>query len=310
MLVERKIKTFINRFLSFICLILATLFSSNIVFAQKSTQDIYDVYYFVGNKNFGDRLNEDLLKYFNIKYKFTGRQNAKNIFIGSILDCGLKQDNVNVFGAGFIHKPDKDFKLPEKLNLHCVRGKLTKKYISMITGKKLDNCLLGDPGLLCSRIFPQNENKIYDVGIICHYCDKKSPYLKNIKLMNKTYTFIDIQAPTQEVCKKINQCKFILSSAMHGLIASDSYGIPNQRIILTDNNWGHGSHFNFKFNDYYSIYENVSVPEAIDLKYCTISDDDIDKYRNNYNIPQNVISKYCDEYTTLIKNYFNKNHLH
>lgn len=52
--------------------------------------------------------------------------------------------------------------------------------------------------------------------------------------------------------------------------------------------------------------ENVRVQKAIDLKHSTITDNDIDRFKDNYNIPQDVISKFCDEYTELIKNYFNK----
>lgn len=264
-----------------------------------------DTFYCRGATNFGDMLNEDLLRFFEVNFNNVHISKAKDIFIGSVLDFGFRE-NINVFGSGFIKKPSEKFKFHKGINPYCLRGKKTKEYVSKITGKNLDNCLLGDPGLLCSRIYPQNESKIYDVGIICHLLDKNSPYLKNIKLKNKKYTFIDVQAPTQEVCKKINQCKFILSSAMHGLIVSDSYGIPNQRIILTDNNHCFYTRLNFKFDDYYSIYENVRVPKAIDLKHSTITDNDIDRFKDNYNIPQDVISKFCDEYTELMKAHFKK----
>lgn len=42
---------------------------------------------------------------------------------------------------------------------------------------------------------------------------------------------------------------------MHGLILSDAYNIPNQRIILSDNIIGG----NFKFRDYYST---TSEPDS------------------------------------------------
>lgn len=142
------------------------------------------------------------------------------------------------------------------------------------------------------------------MGIVCHQCDKSSPYLKNIKLNDKNYTFIDINSPTKSVCKKIKQCRFILASAMHALIVSDSYGIPNQRIILTDSNHPGHTRYNFKFDDYYSIYDGINIPKPVDLKYSTISDSDIENFEKNYSISKDTITKFCDKYTELTKNHF------
>lgn|GEM_PF-6445583 len=266
----------------------------------------FDVYYWDGN-NFGDSLNKDLLNYLNINYRWKTTSEARNIFIGSILGWGYKE-KVNVFGPGIQYPRGKHSKFLNDMNFYCLRGEETKKYIENLTGKDLSKCLLGDPGLLVSEIFPQKREKIYDVGIVCHYLDVDSPYLKNIQLSNKTYTFIDVMSPTRDFCEKINQCKFILSSAMHPLIASDSYGIPNRRIFLLKDSTLQDviDSFNFKVGDYYSIYKGIDIPKTIDLRHEKITDKDIDIFTEEYNIPQSIIKDFCKKYKKLIKNYFQK----
>ena len=42
----------------------------------------------------------------------------------------------------------------------------------------------------------------------------------------------------------------VLSSSLHGLVAADSFGVPNRHIVLSHKPKGDG----FKFDDYYSAY--------------------------------------------------------
>lgn len=91
---------------------------------------------------------------------------------------------------------------------------------------------------------------------------------------------------------------------MHALIAADSYGIPNRRIILADSNESWLTRCNFKFDDYYSFYSDINIPKPIDLKYNKICDEDIDTFTSEYNIPQNKIKEFCEKYKSMIKNHF------
>lgn len=262
------------------------------------------VYYWNGAKNFGDQLNRDILNYFKIDYVLTNAYDCDYVFIGSILDHVRHNSKINIFGAGFAQSVYGDCRFSQDTNVYCLRGKKSKSFLEKVIGKNLNNCLLGDPGLLCRYIFPESEQKKYDVGIVCHLADKNSAYLKNIRLKGKSHTFIDVCQETKDVCKKLNQCKFILSSAMHALIVCDSYGIPNRRIILTDSESCWNTRCNFKFDDYYSIYDKITVPSPIDLKYNVITDSDIDNFISEYTIPTDVISNFCDKYHELIKNHF------
>lgn len=255
-------------------------------------------------KNFGDQLNRNLLNFFKIKYSCVPVEETENIFIGSILSWKYKK-NLNVWGAGLIYER---LNFLGGLNVHCLRGEKTKSFIERTKKIRLGNCLLGDPALLCKHIFTEKEEKKYDVGIVCHAGDDpNSQYLKNIDLHRKSFTFIDVRDDPKEVCRKIKQCRFILSSSLHGLIVADSYGIPNRRFILATSSNPNNTRFSFKFEDYYSIYKGIVIPKAVDLVAGEkIKDEDIDRFTEEYNIPQDVIDSFCKKYIELIKSHFPK----
>ena len=56
--------------------------------------------------------------------------------------------------------------------------------------------------------------------------------------------------------RQIAECRFILSSSLHGLIIADSMGIPNLHVEFGDRLLGDG----YKFDDYYSAYGLTHKP--------------------------------------------------
>lgn len=251
---------------------------------------------FRGRRNFGDILNRDVLEYFNVKYEHSDYVECNFLAIGSVLQNIVSgeriesQDNVDVWGSGFISPKETDEFFVKKARIHALRGEYSKKRCEDILGFQLSNIPLGDPGLLVSRIYKFNNiKKKFDVGIIPHYVDKNSEHLKNIILNEKKFTIIDVQDDPVDVCKKINQCKMILSSAMHGLIAADSYGIPNKWIRLSDSVVGD----HYKFKDYYSIYDIYDI-HPTDLRVDKISDEDIDSFIADYPISADRVSDICE----------------
>lgn len=264
------------------------------------------IYYFNERPNFGDRLNVYIIqRIFNIDLRKASSRTAKLCAIGSILsDFLIKKKNflktiryyykpLTVWGSGFIQEHNTDeYILKRKVKILALRGKLSKNKMEELTQKPLTNVVLGDPGLLVSKIFDTNNTeKIYDAGIVLHYVDKKHPSLRNIRLKN--YKFIDIEDNPIKVLKEMAQCKVILSSAMHGLIAADSLNIPNQWIKLSDKLRGG----DYKFRDYYSIF-NIK-PFYIDLNKNPIRENDIDDIINNhYKISKGknkIIQKVCKQ---------------
>jgi pyruvyltransferase len=126
--------------------------------------------------------------------------------------------------------------------------------------------VLGDPGLLISKILNKKQEKQYALGIVPHFLDKNDARICNFcKKYSKEILFIDIQHDPLTVLKEIDKCNYVLSSSLHGLVFADSLHIPNIWMILSDQVAGKG----FKFYDYNSALKkrqnpiNISGDEAL-----------------------------------------------
>ncbi|AOE49751.1 polysaccharide pyruvyl transferase family protein [Kangiella sediminilitoris] len=207
--------------------------------------------YFEKTPNWGDSINKYLLERISgkdIKVD-SGRQHI--LGVGSI----LRQANSNsiVWGSGFISKKGNIKCKP--LKVCAVRGPLTRK---LLRKKKIDAPeVYGDPALLMPRFYFPNIEKQYTLGVVPHYRDKDHPLLK--KLASEGAKILDISKSSEAFIDDLLECKNVISSSLHGLIASDSYGIPNQWVKFSNELTGGG----FKFQDYYhSIeqYEQRPIP--------------------------------------------------
>jgi|GEM_PF-1270113 len=266
-------------------------------FYTKTENNFFKVKYFMSNgyNNLGDALNKYIIeKMAPENCIFAAPQNCNLIAIGSILDQHFFINSVNnfvpepvlnIWGAGFISSYDDikktDSSISEKFSrnvkIYALRGRLSKERCEKILNINLDNIALGDPGLLACRLLDSMPAKKYDVGIIPHYADKNSDFIKNIRLKNFTFKVIDITADTIETLKDIASCRCILSSALHGLITADSFNIPNKWIKLSDKVFGSG----YKFRDYYSVY-NIDNPEPVDLSREIITDETVKQITGAY----------------------------
>ena len=233
------------------------------------------IYYYNKDNNFGDVLNEYIPeKLFNCKIIKGDTKTADATFIGSILSPFLTEDKLNlklpplhIWGSGFIRATSPKRKFIRKIEVHAVRGKYTLERLIKGEHIKTAGIILGDPGLLCSRVFTNLDmTKEYDWGIIPHYIDKGDPLLNKLQLPNSI--ILDIQEKPEIFIQKLVKCKKIISGAMHGLIAADSFNIPNIRLIVSDKIKGG----DFKYNDYYSAF-GIDKHARIDLrKSDTITD--------------------------------------
>lgn len=245
--------------------------------------------FYIGNSkynNVGDMFNVTLMNYFGLRF-IKARVSTANIFqIGSVLEflfesknniSKIKTKKCVILGSGFIEEPVKNEILIKQVEILALRGEYTKRILERMLNNKID-CLLADPGVMASYIFPYSANeKKYKVGIIPHYCDKNEKFLENIKLTKYSYCIIDVELSPKKLFKRINQCECIISSSLHGLIFADSYNIPNRQIIISDKITG-GL---FKFKDYYSAYD-LNLPTPIDIRQNFIDDKLIDKIIKEY----------------------------
>ena len=229
----------------------------------------------VKHRNWGDDINVYLLEKISRKkiiirnqslfHRFT--KDVNYICIGSIL--GLYENSHSViWGAGFI---DSDKSLLCKPSKICsVRGKYTHEMLQKIGY----DCpaVYGDPALLVSRFYvPHIENKpLFRIGFILHYVDSNNDLIKTYMQEHGDCLIISLSEYElwTDVVDKICSCEFIISSSLHGLIVSDSYGIPNAWVRLSDKVLGG----NFKFHDYFSSVNRTEIDPNI-IK----SNSDIDK---------------------------------
>src|SRR5690606_14838494 len=97
-------------------------------------------------------------------------------------------------------------------------------------------------------------------GFVPHYEDKDDArFIELHRPFPKQTTIIDVKNEPIAVINKIDQCEFILSSSLHGLITADSLGIPNSWIFLSDKVIGGG----VKFYDYATSLNTQIEPQVL-----------------------------------------------
>lgn len=205
--------------------------------------------------NFGDQLNpyiiNHFLGYWPQKYEIWSESEGRHVeltdphimLLGSILNEA--NQHTTVVGAGFVSETSVCIAKPKFLS---VRGKLTLERIQKIYGDS-KNIFLGDPALSVPKIYNPNVEKKYNIGIIPHLIDEDF-----VRRKFRNCRIISLKMNSSEVCEieriisEINECETTISSSLHGLIISHSYGIPSLWAEFSDNVIGGG----FKFMDYFS----------------------------------------------------------
>ncbi len=145
-----------------------------------------------------------------------------------------------VWGSGIISIKDK---IPNGEFL-AVRGKYTQ---SKLQEQKLKYpIVLGDPALLLPLVYkPIISEKKYELGIIPHfsqYSHFSNCITKNIKIINLLSS--NVETTINEIC----ECKYIISTSLHGIIVAHAYGIPALWYEYPKIKFGE----NVKFFDYFS----------------------------------------------------------
>lgn len=212
-------------------------------------------------KNFGDDLNPVLIEKISGRKAIRLNKVPKKIYkpcylvVGSILHWA--DENTVVWGAGFATEGSKVIAPP--IAIKAVRGPLTRLEL-IKSGLKCPE-VYGDPALLHKRLFNISANKKYKLGIIAHYAEAKNQFFKKWLSLHVKHTddikIISVADSVENVIENINECDYIASSSLHGIIIADSYNIPNVHVNFN----GFVPHTQFKFYDYYqSINKKYSGP--------------------------------------------------
>ncbi len=224
--------------------------------------------------NMGDLINKDMLEeVFSISVKQADLKNCNLIAIGSALDqlfkssdfkTRMKQkaitalnNNVHIWCSGFIRENLRGTSdlIYRNIQVHSLRGELTRKRMEEYTGNKYD-VPLGDGGLLAQRWIGCFPEKKYSVGIIPHFKEQENPNVKKLLEAYENTTLINLRDKPKDVVKKIGECEVIISSSLHGLIVADSFHIPNIHMTLDNKMFGDG----YKYRDYYSAFGLSHTP--------------------------------------------------
>ncbi|CAM3634902.1 polysaccharide pyruvyl transferase family protein [Isoptericola cucumis] len=204
--------------------------------------------------NFGDELSAPLLE------RLTGRRvrwsplpDADLVAAGSIL-THIREKPARYpefWGTGFLW-PYED-PIPAEVRPRAVRGRLTAGHFPAELRSTL---ALGDPGILAHLFLDGPVRKKYAVGIVPHFRDAQHPLVRELSTRSDV-RIIDIGWTPEEVTREIASCDVVLSSSLHGLIVSDSVGVPSIHLRLNESVGGpvqgpvHGL---FKYRDYYSAF--------------------------------------------------------
>lgn len=206
--------------------------------------------------NFGDELTPQITpEISNVECTWAHPKRSELIGAGSILEMVQAQgapDGLKVWGSGYILPPKRrrKFNNPD-FDFYAVRGRLTLDRIC--PGRRV---VLGDPGLLASRVYPRSPAVPGRIGLVYHHEHKGDHVVRT--LARGPVALIDPLRDPKQVVHDITTCEFVFSTSLHGLIVADSFGIPNAWVSLKKKLVGG----RYKFEDYYSAFDQEPVQHS------------------------------------------------
>lgn len=224
-----------------------------------------------GVYNFGDELAPLITaKTLGREVVWAPRSEAQLVGIGSVL--GLVRgagSGMAIWGAGLMWEGS-DPPVTDARHL-AVRGRLTAERIGF-------DGPMGDPGILASDLTSRVPGG--SIGFMPHYVDQETEFSQAFTKVHGV-RFIDANAPVQESLDVMRECRFVLSSSLHGCVVADGLGIPNVWVELSDRVAGHG----YKFRDYYSVY-GMEPPQELDPQgWLEDSDAKVAEWSDSYERP-------------------------
>lgn len=229
---------------------IASKLAGGVIDSYHKREGAFLLCYFRGVPNVGDQLSLHIVKGMTNKRvvpAYSSRQ-PHLLAIGSILHYA--SGNSYVWGSGFLG-PDFLPRYIDTTKITALRGRLSLELASTTFGE-IKDIPLGDPALLAPSLYdPRNLiEKKGVIGVVPHYAD----YDHFMKKFNSAIGMkvISVRSSPEAFIDEICSCDAVLSSSLHGLILSDSYGIPNKRLVFGNRLLG----ADFKFTDYYSTTDH------------------------------------------------------
>lgn len=217
------------------------------------------------HENLGDYLSLIVVEYMLKKHGLdlnTQIDKTEYLYaIGSII--GFDLQDATIWGSGLLRKENAFRLVRSKLDIRAVRGPYTKQYLDKM-GFKCPK-VYGDPAVLMPIIYSSNAKKKYSCSVVLHHASRMREHITELEDIGLHY--IEIKTTDyKHFIDEIAQSDMVISSALHGIILAESYGVPTVYLrdaeIVQD----------FKFGDYYSgtgreQYEYArTIDEAIRVK--------------------------------------------
>jgi len=239
--------------------------SSFLYYSDKPSEKIIPVTWWVKPfpGNFGDWLSPLMISHFTssklILQSPTKPTTKKNLVAIGSIGRFIKPNSV-VVGTGI---SSDEIELSKKADYHSVRGPLTAAVLTRSGGPSVDS--FGDPGLAISEVIPLKRGKTNGrVAFIRHFSHLAIPVR-----LPENYDEISVLLSHPDQIKNFLQnligYESVITSAMHVMIACQSYGIPCGLVTFEgfqENVHGTG----IKYQDY-ALGAGVEVmnPEVIAL---------------------------------------------
>lgn len=218
----------------------------------------------LGFSNFGDALSQALIERmlgYEIEIVKDPFNSPKKLLgMGSIMNYAQTDDVI--WGTGVNGKAaEKSYRFT-RLDVRAVRGPLTREFLM----KRGIDCpeVYGDPTLLVPIYFPEfkrSDNPKYEYIIIPHFSDEH--------LFADLPNMVSAKEHWSIVINKILDSKFVIASALSGVIVAEAFGIP-ARLLQVDNKTN--TEDLFKYKDYYygtgrfNFKYATTVQEALQMK--------------------------------------------
>lgn len=194
--------------------------------------------------NFGDALAPLLLERFaGLQVEWATISHSSIASVGSILEHIPPLWDGFILGSGKLH---------EDSRLQIVQmGRVAARILSLrgpLSAKGIPGSYtLGDPGILADELVGPQE-KQWDLGILPHFMDADlAPKFTRLMPPGATIQVINPSDEPLDVLRQIGACRRMVTSSLHGMIASDAFGIPRRVEICKALGRDGGD---FKFRDY------------------------------------------------------------
>jgi pyruvyltransferase len=218
----------------------------------------------LGFSNFGDAMSVSIVERILEKEVATTTTTTpgkkKFLAIGSITNYAEDEDVLWGTGVNGKYPRRSDYHFTQ-LDVRAVRGPLSRKFL-MEMGIECPK-IYGDPTLLLPLLFPEfqkPDSPSKDYIIIPHFSDES--------LFADLLNMVSVKEDWQVVVRKILDSKFVISSALSGVIVAEAFGIPARLIISPNEN---NTETIFKYADYYhgtarfDFRFATSIEEALEM---------------------------------------------